>query len=361
MATCSTTQVRDGSTRSCAPGWATASCRGPSSSRRAGGPCSRAATAWPTAPRDCRSRRAPGSGWPRSRRCSPPSRSSTRSPRAACRVEQPVVDLLPPERRPSTLRDDVTVHHLLCHTSGIADYAEEDEDTPGYVEDYAALWRDLPCYRVERPADFLPLFGDRPPYRPPGERYQYSNAGFVLLGLVLEDVTGRAYTDVVQERVLDRAGMRASGFLRLDEANPDVAVGYLPRSAPDGGAAEGPERPWRTNVHSIPVVGGPDGGAFATARDLDRFLLAYDDGTLLGDLRDVALHPHVDMDGTDGFRSGYGVHLYPDGRYGHGGGDPGVEVLIHRWPADDLDLVVLCNGEGLAGPVRDETVAALRA
>lgn len=55
-----------------------------------------------------------------------------------------VVDVLPPERRPSTLFPEVTVHHLLCHTSGIADYCEEDEDSPAFLEDYGELWVELP-------------------------------------------------------------------------------------------------------------------------------------------------------------------------------------------------------------------------
>jgi len=80
------------------------------------------------------------------------------------RFEDPVIDILPSERRPSTLRSDVTVHHLLTHTSGIADYAEEGEDSSAYVEDYGALWDDRPTYRMLRPADFLPLFGDTAPY-----------------------------------------------------------------------------------------------------------------------------------------------------------------------------------------------------
>lgn len=261
-----------------------------------------------------------------------------------------VLDVLPADRRPATLRPDVTVHHLLCHTSGIADYAEEDEDVPGHVEDYGALWAERPSYSMQRPLDFLPLFGDLPPHRGPGERFQYSNAGYVLLGLLVEELAGAPYTEIVQHRVLDRAGMTESGFFRLDEAAPDVAVGYLPRRSGDD--------PWRTNVFSVPVVGGPDGGAFATARDLDRFLQAYD-GPLLGDLHDTVLTPHADAGG--GFGYGYGVLLHPDGRFGHGGGDPGVEVLAHRWPVEDVDVVVLCNVEDLAGEVRDRLVSAARA
>ena len=121
----------------------------------------------------------------------------------------------------------VTVHHLLCHTSGIADYCEEDEDFSAFLADYAELWRGLPSYSVTRPADFLPLLGELPPYRPPGERFQYSNAGFIVLGLVIEELTGQAYTEVVQQRVFDRAEMSSSGCFRLDEAVPDVAVGYV--------------------------------------------------------------------------------------------------------------------------------------
>ncbi len=264
--------------------------------------------------------------------------------------DTPVVDVLPADRRPSTLLPTVTVHHLLCHTSGIADYCEEDEDSPAHLADYADLWPDLPSYAMTRPADFLPLFGHLPPYRPPGERFQYSNAGYIVLGLVVETLTGRAFTDVVEERVFAPAGMSDSGFFRLDEPVPDVAVGYR-RSSPDG--------PWRSNVYSIPVIGGGDGGALVTARDLDRFMRAYADGTLLGPLREAVLTRHVDA--GDGFGQGYGVYLYPDGRYGHGGGDPGVEALVHRWPEEDVHLVVLVNTEvGLAGEVRDAMIAAWR-
>jgi CubicO group peptidase (beta-lactamase class C family) len=261
------------------------------------------------------------------------------------------VDVLPTDRRPSTLLPEVTVHHLLTHTSGIADYAEEDEDTPNYLDDYGDLWDDRPTYRMLRPADFLPLFGDLPPYRPPGQQYQYSNAGFIVLGLVIEQLAGRPYTEVVQERVFDRAGMAASGFFRLDDAVPDVAIGYLPR--------ESGETLWRSNVFRIPVMGGADGGAFSTPSDLDRFLRRYGDGTLLGAVQEDVLAKHVDV--GEGFLAGYGVLHYPDGRYGHGGGDPGVEVLIHRWPDEDVNLVVLCNTEGgLAGEVRDLLIDAWR-
>lgn len=262
--------------------------------------------------------------------------------------DTPVVDLLPPGRRPARLRVDVTAHHLLCHTSGIADYAEEEDDRL----DYAAIWHDRPSYRMLRPADFLPLFGDLPPYRAPGERLQYSNAGYVLLGAVVEEVTGQAYTDVVAERVFGPAGMADSGFFRLDEARPDIATGYLP--------PERPGEPWRSNIYSIPVIGGADGGAFATAGDIVRFLRAYDAGVLVGpQLRDAMLTPHARE--SDELAMGYGVWLRGDGptrQYGHGGGDPGVEVIARHLPGPDVTAVALCNvSSGLAGEVRDLLLA----
>ena len=257
--------------------------------------------------------------------------------------------MLPASKRPATLLPEVTVHHLLCHTSGIADYYEEEPPDGSEEGDYADLWTDLPSYRIERPIDFLPLFGDLPPYWPPGEKCWYSNAGFILLGILLEEVTGRPYPELVQESVFDRAGMTASGFWRLDEVVPDLATNYVRQQ--DGS--------WRTSHFSVPVIGGADGGAQVTARDADRFMTALDDGTLLGDLHDVMLQPHADYE--EGLRFGYGPMIYPDGRFGHGGGDPGVDVLVHRWPDEKTNLVVLANVEGLTGEVRDLVLDAWRA
>jgi CubicO group peptidase (beta-lactamase class C family) len=263
--------------------------------------------------------------------------------------DRPVLDVLPPERRPRTLRPDVTVAHLLSHTSGIADYFEEEDDDA----DYARLWTDRPTYTTRRPADFLPLFGDLPPYRPPGQQFQYSNAGYIVLGLVIEEIAQQPYADVVTRRVFARAGMADSGFFALDEVRPDVAVGYLAPATPDG--------LWRSNVFAMPIIGGADGGAFSTVADLDRFLRAYDDGTLVGtELRDAMLTPRTPVD--PGLSMGYGVMIYEGGRtwrFGHAGGDPGVEVFVMRFPDLDVSAFVLCNVEGCASEVRDLLVQAV--
>jgi CubicO group peptidase (beta-lactamase class C family) len=244
-------------------------------------------------------------------------------------VSTPVVDIVPADRRPRHLSPDVTVHHLLCHTSGIADYFEEDESLPNAGIDYGAIWATVPPGRVQRPADFLPLYGELPPYGPPGDRWRYSNAGYVLLGEVVEQLTGRTFTDVVHDRVLRRAGMARSGFQRSDEPRAGSAVHYLPSG--------------RTNVHSVPVIGGGDGGCVCTTAELVLFCRALADGTLLGDLTELAVQRHAAIDA--GWSYGYGVMISPDGRWGHGGGDPGVSAVVHHWPRQDVTVVALCNTE----------------
>lgn len=259
----------------------------------------------------------------------------------------PVVSVLPAGRRPSTLRPDVTVGHLLEHTSGIADYAEEDDDL-----DYAALWLDRPPAAMLGPADFLPMFGDLPPYRAPGEAVQYSNSGYIVLALVVEELTGLPFPDAVGERVLGPAGMASSGYFRTDEVRPDVAVGYLERTAPD--------QPWRTNVHATPVIGGGDGGANATAADLDRFLRAFDDGTLFGRaLRDEMVLPlHLVQDGAVPLWAGRGVFLF-DGCFGHDGEDPGVSGITQR--TGDVSVTVLTNTGAPVNAARTALLTAARA
>jgi CubicO group peptidase (beta-lactamase class C family) len=252
-------------------------------------------------------------------------------------VEDRVVDLLPAGRRPRSMDDRVTVHHLLCHTSGIGDYFEEDENLPGFIgEDYALLWRDRPSYRMERPDDYLPLYDDRAPVSPPGTGFHYSNAGYVLLAAVLEEADGAPFVDAVTRRVLLPAGMARSGYLRLDEAHPDVATGYLP-------AGRGHRE--RSNIYSVPVIGSGDGGCLSPARDIDRLLRAIASGDLLGgDLTAAMLARHAHVKGDLWW--GYGCFLRP-GLFGHGGGDPGVEVLCRHLPERGLTLVVLCNVEGV--------------
>lgn len=250
-------------------------------------------------------------------------------------LENRVIDLLPAAKRPATLRDGVAVHHLLTHTSGIADYFEEDEDLPGYREDGDELWAQLPNYLVRDYVALLPFFVDLPPICPPGTAYHYSNAGYVLLGIILAEVSGMPFAEAVTSRVLEPAGMNSSGYPAMDEVHPNIAQGYLRPRAPGD--------PWRTNIYSVHAVGGGDGGAVVTAADVDLFLRAlHGGGVWPGVTPELALTPRVPSEG-DLFVGFGGVDLRSDGAFGKIGGDPGVVAYSRLLPATDTAIVLLAN------------------
>ena len=199
---------------------------------------------------------------------------------------------------------------------------------------------------MTRPADFLPLFGDLPPYRPPGECFQYSNAGYIVLGLVIEELTGQAYTDVVQERVFDPAGMSASGFFRLDEPVPDVAVGYLPRVDPTRRGAR--------NVYSIPVIGGA-----GRWRDLHRARPRPVPARVRGrDSAGDAARCRPDPARRRRRRASARATACtstPTAVTGTAAATPASRLLAYRWPEEDVHLVVLMQHRGRAGRTRSVT------
>jgi CubicO group peptidase (beta-lactamase class C family) len=98
----------------------------------------------------------------------------------------------------------------------------------------------------------LPLFADLPAERPPGEKYLYSDANFILAGLVIEAATGKSFYEVATEEVLRPAGMTDTAFEELDQDPPRYATGYL--------RADGPPDTWRSNVFSLTGRGCPTAG-----------------------------------------------------------------------------------------------------
>ncbi len=135
------------------------------------------------------------------------------------------------------LSPNVTVHQLLTHTSGIPDYFNESVS-----DDLEALWRDIPMYRLQQLCDFLPLFQQKTMKDEPVARFSYNNAGYILLGLIVEEVTGQSFTDYIEQSIFQPADMTASGYFSLDALPPKTALGYIDNS--DG--------TWRTNQYAIP-------------------------------------------------------------------------------------------------------------
>jgi len=231
----------------------------------------------------------------------------------------------------------MTVRHLLEHSSGIADYFDEEA-----TDDYEALWQERPNYLMRKPEDFLPLFIGKPAAFSPGERFSYSNAGFVLLAYIVERATSRPFPAVMRELVFEPAGMDRTGYYRLDMPPPDAAIGYIPH---DGG--------WRSNVYSIPIVGGGDGGCLSNGRDMHRFWRALAGGILLepGTV-DLMLSIHAEDTGE---RERYGLGVWidesdPDIVFVQGF-DPGVRFLSYFHRRSGRSLTVCANNECRLGPV----------
>lgn len=228
----------------------------------------------------------------------------------------------------TTIRRDVTLRHLLTHTSGIADDADEEAG-----EDYADLWIDKPSYSVIETRDFLPQFAYKEPRVAPGTDCRYCNVGYVLAGLALERATGTSYRDYVREHVFAAAGMTDSDFFDRRDAAPRVA---------EGGDLDDSGR-WVQNLFSYPPIGSPDGGAHATAGDLLRFLTAVRDGTLLDEEHTrLFLTPQVRHDEETEY--GFGLEFSELGYYKDGINAGASGVLIH-YAAADVDAVVLANSE----------------
>ena len=255
------------------------------------------------------------------------------------------VDLVGPEWRPPGLDPGVTIGDLLGHTSGFGDYFDEEDSDA----DYADVWRAIPPGLMRGPKDFWPLLRDLPQIRPPRERAVYNNGTYVLVGIAVEERTGRAFPDVVADEVFGPLGMTRSGFWPLDAVVPDLAIGYLPpRPGADG---------WRTNIHAVPVMGGLDGGVQVTVGDLIRLIDGVSGRGPRGFLSDATraelIGPHSASD--DGvFRFGRGVLHVGDGasaRFGHTGEDPGASARIWTYPATGERVAVVSNVTEGAGAI----------
>jgi len=246
---------------------------------------------------------------------------------------------------------EATVYHMLTMTSGIADWFEESGN---WEEDWAQLCREHPIYLFRENEDYLPLFVDEPPLHPVGERFHYNGAGYILLGLLIERLTHMQYTEYVQRNVFHRAGMTRSGFVALDDVDPEVAEGYIPITDVDDQIVD-----WRKNIYSTTPEAAADGGATSTAGDLVRFLEALRGGRLLSPrMTDAMLTPHVPQreDQPRGYvwEYGYGNSFIRDQhgrilRWGHTGEEDGVSCRLYHYSGIDVDVVVLGNQSWCAG------------
>lgn len=252
----------------------------------------------------------------------------------------------------TTISPTVNIHHLLTHSSGIADDADEEAG-----ENYAELWIDKPNYSVTKAKHFLPQFAHKPANFPPGGGCRYCNCGYILLGLMLEKASGMDYREYVRQRIFAPAGMSSSGFFHMAEVHENVADGIDPIRDEQGNITG-----WRKNIYSYPPIGTPDGGAHVTAGDLDHFLRHVRNGKLLStESTRYFFTPQMLHSRRDGWTEMYGPGLWfyveEDGSvlfYEKDGQNAGVSGMIRHYPGKDISVALLSNlGNGAWDPVRE--------
>lgn len=214
-----------------------------------------------------------------------------------------LIDVLPdsPNRAAA---EAITIRHLLSHRAGL-----------GMLFDRPAWeWKK----RFTRMTDLLPLLAAAEPDFVPGSRFSYSNEGFVVLGAVVERLSGLSWHDYAERHIFRRAGMRHTAYLGDDPSEPRRAVGYkFDRSDPLGLRARVP------NWDTLSWRGGSHGGSFTTAADMIRFLQALRSGRLLKPETVAALFDDG-ADTSDDYALGFERHKAANGRtiIGHDGGGP---------------------------------------
>jgi CubicO group peptidase (beta-lactamase class C family) len=229
---------------------------------------------------------------------------------------------------PREYTSKITVHHLLTHTSGLGSYFNDT-----FVNGSRTLFREID--------DFKPLVKDDKPEFAPGDGWRYSNNGMLLLGVVIESVTGESYFDYIRENIYKIAGMKDSGCYEMDYPVENLAIGYSP--------AHGSEYGWQNNYFKHSIKGGPAGGGFSTVGDLHRFALAILGGKLVSK---ESLDIMWSVQGGRGYGYGFGIDDGLAGKViGHSGGFSGINGNLDIFADRGYIVAVLANVDNGASPL----------
>jgi len=222
----------------------------------------------------------------------------------------------------------VTVRQLLTHSAGAGDIDEL------FGTEHAA-----DRARLRSLADMVALHGQRAPAFVPGSQQKYGNYGYVLLGRMVEVLSGQDFEDYVRQHVLQPAGMLHTGFVDCTDPAPDLARGHV---EVDGKRI--------SNCATQPNRGFAAGGEVGTATDMLRFVQALTAGKLLPPaLFAEATRTQREFMGLGFFATGYGEDVPPrDFRWGHGGNADGICSDVRHYPRTGETVIVLSNSEAPA-------------
>ena len=221
-----------------------------------------------------------------------------------------------------TVLDSVTIHQLLTHTAGTKAIYGED-----YQKSNKNRYREL--------EDFLPLFANDSLNFPPGSKYEYNGGGFVLLGLIIQNVTGENYYDYLKKNIFDPIGMDQTKALEIDGLNYNTADGYSIYLREDKSLAK--------NYYLISKASGAS-GYYSTAEDLFKFSKALRNYKLLSkETTELMLKPKVKGYNT---HLGYGIDIdkrYEETIIGHSGGWYGIRCEWMDFSDSNYTVIILSN------------------
>jgi CubicO group peptidase (beta-lactamase class C family) len=214
---------------------------------------------------------------------------------------------------------DITIHHLLTHTSGIPNFTD--------FRDYKAT-KATPS----PPEQTIARFKDKPLNFPPGEQWSYSNSGYIVLGYIIEQASGLPYETFLQQYIFEPLQMKDTGY---DHNDGSLAIGYT-----------GTLGLWREADYINMTVPYAAGGLYSTVEDLYRWDQAlYTERLVSKDLVDLMFTPHAKMPIADS-SYGYGWAVGKMNNHqvvGHGGGIEGFATEIRRYIDDEVTIIVLSN------------------
>lgn len=207
----------------------------------------------------------------------------------------------------------VTLRQILNMQSGIGDF-------------FGAEFRSAPKDQFRSIADYMPLFASKPLAFPPGTKRQYSNGGYIVLGSVIEKVSGQSYYDYVRDNIFKPLGMENTAFYEGDVPTANLATGYT-RDRDNESA------PRRNNVYTRPARGSSAGGGYSTAGDLLKFANALE----AGKIRNPAFEEDAPKPAGAPFASMRGI--------GIAGGAPGLNAALETDLPGRYTIIVLSNYE----------------
>jgi CubicO group peptidase (beta-lactamase class C family) len=233
--------------------------------------------------------------------------------------------------------EQITVHHLLNHTSGIYNYTDVLEN---------------PYLRVTLD-EVIAWFRDRSLEFTAGERFKYCNSGYVLLTKIIETVSGQSYADYLQNQLFEPLGMTDSGYEQRELILPHRASGYTLT-----------ENGFQHAAFWDQSQGAGAGAMYSTTEDLYKWERSFYTNAVLSETSKNAMFAPTIIADLSGSKGYYGYGWYIDthcgrDRHVHAGGFSGFRAIIARYPSEQLVVIALSNITGVSIELIAKDLAAI--